>query len=55
MEIRKEIYAVRIATAAPASRSTELGPRRVLSYIEAVRRGTIAPAYFLSAHGSNST
>jgi hypothetical protein len=55
MEIRKEMHAVRIATAAPASRSTESGPRRVLSYVEAVRRGTTAPAHFLSAHGSDST
>jgi hypothetical protein len=52
MEIRKEMHAVRIATA--ASKTTESGPR-VRSYVEAVRRGTTAPAHFLSAHGSDST
>ncbi|KAJ6090873.1 hypothetical protein N7499_003587 [Penicillium canescens] len=54
MEIRKEMHGVRIATAASKT-STESGPRRVLSYVEAVRRGTTAPAHFLSAHGSDST
>src|ERR1700710_200228 len=52
MELRKELYGVRIATA--ASKTAESGPR-VRSYIEALRRGTTAPAHFLSAHGSNST
>ncbi|KAJ6013184.1 hypothetical protein N7522_003539 [Penicillium canescens] len=52
MELRKDIHGVRIATA--ASKATESGPR-VRSYIEAVRRGTTAPAHFLSAHGSDST
>jgi hypothetical protein len=56
MELRKDVHGVRIATTAPASRSKEPGPLgRVLSYVDAVRRGTTAPAHFLSAHGSNST
>jgi hypothetical protein len=54
MELRKDVHGVRIATTAPASRSTVSGPR-VRSYVEAVRRGTTAPAHFLSAHGSDST
>ena len=54
MELRKDVHGVRIATAASKT-STDSGPRRVLSYVEAVRRGTTAPAHFLSAHGSDST
>ncbi|KAJ6003544.1 hypothetical protein N7522_006236 [Penicillium canescens] len=54
MEIRKDMHGVRIATAAASKTSTESGPR-VLSYVKAVRRGTTAPAHFLSEHGSNST
>ncbi|KAJ6013187.1 hypothetical protein N7522_003542 [Penicillium canescens] len=53
MEIRKDMHGVRIATAASKT-SAESGPR-VRSYVEAVRRGTTAPAHFLSAHGSDST
>ncbi|KAJ6176717.1 hypothetical protein N7485_003631 [Penicillium canescens] len=50
MEIRKEMHAVRIATAAS---KTESGPR-VRSYVEGLKRAP-GPAHFLSAHGSTST
>ncbi|OQD79093.1 hypothetical protein PENANT_c062G11803, partial [Penicillium antarcticum] len=54
LTLQKDIHAIKVATLAPAS--SRSGPSgRVLSYVEAVRRGSTAPAHFLSAHGSNST
>ncbi|KAJ6013171.1 hypothetical protein N7522_003526 [Penicillium canescens] len=54
IEIRKEVHAIRIATTIPARNQT--GPsEQVFSYVEALKRGTTAPAHFLSAHGSTST
>ena len=57
LTLQKDIYAIKVVTTmALASRFSEPGPSgRVLLYVEAVRRGTTAPAHFLSAYGSTST